>query len=457
MRSIKGRLSFALSVSLIFVFIVQWALVSFAIQRVTENHIATRLEHDAENILPALSLTQGQIGGLNAARLGIIYQQPLSGHYYLIQAGDTLFRSRSLWDEDLPVVIDGEVASQRLRVDGPRGQRLLVVLRTYRKQNLPITIAIAEDLTPVEGDVVRYQLGYALVSAVALLLLVWIQQRSVRRSLRPLDEARVNLARLAQGETAMLSEAVPVEVQPLVHEINRLVKLLGERTRRSRNALGNLAHALKSPLTVLSQGIRECGTGQSQNDALELDAQVEHIRNLMVRELRRARLAGEPAPGTRFRLDKELPDLLSALRHIYSAKSLDLGYAGPPRLVVTVDREDMLELAGNLLDNACKWAQHRVKISVHQNSAFSFVVEDDGPGAPPDTLERLTRRGIRLDETTQGHGLGLSIVREIVDQYGGSLSFGRSETLGGFRAEVKLAIASHSGEIAAAEQAGTYR
>ena len=166
--------------------------------------------------------------------------------------------------------------------------------------------------------------------------------------------------------------------------------------------------------------------------------QVDTIRVLMERELKRARLAGGGVWGRSFDPATEIPPLLDALKSIYRDKRLEIDSRIPAGMLFPVDRQDMLELLGNLLDNACKWAHRCVLLTVEQASGLSMVVEDDGPGCPAEELEQLAQRGVRIDESASGHGLGLAIVRDVVENYGGSLRFGRSAELGGFMVRVWL-------------------
>jgi len=331
-------------------------------------------------------------------------------------------------------------AQERLHAAGPRNQNLLVLVRSFRKFGRPVTIAVAEDLSPIEADIRGFQRRYALVSLLVLLALVALQYYTLRAGLRPLERVRRELLRLQRGEIAQLGVDTPVEVSPLVEEINRLLEIMGQRLQRSRNALGNLAHALKTPLTRLNQLVDSRAMEACPELRTQLSDGVHNMREMLERELKRARLAGTAVPGQQFRLNEEIPPLVETLAAIYREKALRIDARIPPDAVFAGDREDMLELFGNLLDNACKWARDRVQLSVDEAPGLNFRVEDDGPGAPDEELDQLTRRGVRMDEFTAGHGLGLAIVRDIVEQYGGTLHCGHSGKLGGFLVEVRLPL-----------------
>ncbi len=447
MNSIQGGLTVRLLGSLVAVFLFQWLLVSYAIHRVAENYVLSRLEHDAESLLVALSITGEDAPTVDTTRLNPVYYRPFSGHYYHVILPQTALRSRSLWDEDLDLGSEPLARDQHRHTPGPQGQHLLVLVRRYRKQGVPVTVALAEDLTPIERDILGFWTRYALLTFAMLAVLVILQRRTVRRALRPLAQAQANLAHLDRGQIKELDENVPAEIRPLVREINWLVRITGERLTRSRNALGNLAHALKTPLTVLTQLTKD-KTLQADPDLVRrLEKQTDTLRDLTERQLRHARLAGEGTPGACFAVAAELSDLIEALEHIYQEKRLDIQSQIPSGLTFAADREDMLELTGNLLDNACKWARDTVRVSVESDHDFKFKVEDDGPGAPPEALSRLTQRGVRLDESTDGHGLGLAIACDIVQHYGGTMRFGRSELLGGFLVQLHLPAAERGSGV----------
>ncbi len=446
MRSLQARLATGLIVSLVLLFLLQWWIVSAAIRYLTESYVASRLQHDKENLLAALLINnENASASLDPERIDPVYKRVFSGHYYQIRIGETELRSRSLWDQALsiPPVKAGDQTT--LRAAGPQGQALLLSVGGFRKRDQGVTIAVAEDLSAAEADFRRFQLLYGLVSLAALGVLILAQRRLIVAGLAPLEKVRQEVLSLERGEIGRLREEVPGEVQPLIREINRLLEAMQQRLQRSRNAMGNVAHALKGPLTLLVQlaDREEMKTAPSLRQ--ELMERTETIRHLLERELKRARLAGRAQPGQPMALGEEVRHLADALKRIYHEKSLEIACAVPTEPVVIGDREDMLELLGNLLDNACKWGRHNVSLRLEQGAEGVLIfVEDDGPGCPPEALQRLSDRGVRIDESTVGHGLGLAIVKEIVTQYSGEIGFGRSERLGGFLVRVKLPPYRHT-------------
>ena len=372
---------------------------------------------------------------LDERRLDPTFQRPFSGHYFRIDFADETWRSRSLWDRDLPK--PARAGLQDGLGDGPRGQLLLVYRGDYQRFGQRFSISVAQDYTPILESFRRLQwLGLGL-GAAALLLILLAQRYTVRSALRPLERVREQIAQLQQGRRTELDSQVPQELEPLVAQVNHLLSHTEDTLKRSRNALGNLGHALKTPLAVLvSLSEREELRDQPELQAT-LREQLAQIRQRLERELGRARLAGEALPGAHFDCAAELPGLFSTLGMIHS-HGLNLEWQAEPGLCLPWDREDLLELLGNLLDNACKWADAEVRLSlVKEGEGYRLWVDDDGPGIAPERREAVLGRGTRLDEQVAGHGLGLGIVRDMVEAWGGSLSL-EDSPLGGLRVAISL-------------------
>ncbi|MEJ1414982.1 MAG: sensor histidine kinase [Candidatus Sedimenticola sp. (ex Thyasira tokunagai)] len=441
MNSLGKQLQVGLALGLLLLLVLLWWGGSLALRNLTEGFVASRLQHDAETLLATLDLTAAGAPSLSSSGgLGKIYRQPLSGHYYQVVFVDgTLLTSRSLWDQRLEFPLFTPGTSGHWRMVGPDRQDLLLHVAGYRKQGKLFTLALAEDMTPLNQGLVRFQWVFASLSLLAAVLIILIQSQIVRGSMRRLDPVREGIRRLVKGEITALTEDIPSEVKPLVQEFNRLLQIQQGRLEQSRNGLGNLAHALKGPLNLLIRQLeREELVGYPEvRQGMEL--QVERIRKLMERELTRARLAGTGIAAERFQANQEIPALVGALHQLYAERRLEIEYQLPDEKRLPQDREDMLELLGNLLDNACKWAQKRVRLRLETGDNMTrLLVEDDGQGVSDDELERLSERGVRIDESVAGHGLGLAIARDVVNRYGGTLRFGRSADLEGLQVTVEL-------------------
>ncbi|KHF24980.1 sensor histidine kinase [Solemya velum gill symbiont] len=441
MKSLERQLHFWLALSLIILMAIIWMTGNLAIRNLTENFAASRLQHDGESLIAALDFSRGSDARLRWRRLNQVYNQPYSGHYYiiLIENNAAPLYSRSLWDStlEIPTLSIGE--SRRLHLNGPSNQKLLVWVKGFRKQNVNFTLAIAEDLTAISEQQNHFQMYFAILALAGLAGLLAIQRVVVRRAVQKLGPVREEIRRLADGETGNLSEDVPSEVLPLVQEFNHLLLLMSRRVVRSRNALGNLAHALKGPLSFLVQYFDDQPSSSHSKQDTQAREQLERIEKLMERELKRARLVGKGVAGQQFDSQQELPDLIGLLRQIHAGRNLSIEYSIKNDIPLFGDREDMLELIGNLLDNACKWAASTVKCSVGDHDAiYRITIEDDGEGLSTSRLDELVKRGVRLDESTEGHGLGLAIVKDIVDLYDGNIEFNRSEKFGGLKVTVSL-------------------
>ncbi|ROL63527.1 ATP-binding protein [Pseudomonas protegens] len=434
MRSIQRRLSLGLITVMVVVGLVLAQTSLWLFEMGLQRYLEAGLRNDSESLL--LALVRGPQGlQLDERRLSPAYQRPFSGHYFRIDFADVHWRSRSLWDQDLPQ-LERAGLQGNLQL-GPEGQQLLVLRSDYKRLGQSISISVAQDYTPVRESFQRMrQIGLGLGLA-GLLLILLLQRITVRRALRPLETAREQIAQLQQGQRSQLDAQVPVELEPLVAQINHLLAHTEDSLKRSRNALGNLGHALKTPLAVLlslASGPRLDGHPEVRR---VLQEQLEQVQQRLNRELNRARLAGDALPGALFECDAELPGLLATLNMIHG-EHLDLSFQAAPGLRLPWDREDLLELLGNLLDNACKWADAEVRLSVEERATgFLLAVDDDGPGIPQERRSEVFSRGARLDEQTDGHGLGLGIVRDIVEAWGGTLSLEES-ALGGLRVEIAL-------------------
>ncbi|CAK9890234.1 MULTISPECIES: sensor histidine kinase [Pseudomonas] len=434
MKSIQARLSLGLIAVLVVVGLILAQLSLWLFEAGLQRYLETGLRKESENLLVAL--VRGQTGlELDERRISSAYKRPFSGYYFRIDFDGGNWRSRSLWDMDMPAPqTPGLHAGLEL---GPEGQQLLVLRADYRRLGQAISISVAQDYTPVRDGFRRMQqIGLGL-GLVALLLILVLQRITVTRSLRPLERAREQIAQLQQGQRSQLDTQVPTELEPLVAQINHLLAHTEDSLRRSRNALGNLGHALKTPLAVLlslasSERLKDLPQVRAQ-----LRDQLEQIQQRLSRELNRARLAGDALPGAQFDCDAELPGLLATLGMIHG-EGLELSQQVPAGLLLPWDREDLLELLGNLLDNACKWADSEVQLTVEElPQSYRLWIDDDGPGIPEAAREQVLERGTRLDEQVDGHGLGLGIVRDIVEAWGGQMSLLESP-LGGLRVSIEL-------------------
>jgi len=390
------------------------------------------LQRETDSLLAAL--TPGTAGlYLDYNRIDPDYQRPFSGRYFVVD-GHERWRSRSLWDQRLPLNVQG---LQNTLIDGPRGQQLLVLNGRYVKLGEPVRISVAIDYQPLLTSLERAKWWIWGLGGLSILLSVLLQQWLLKRSLQPLRMARQELAEWRSGQRLDLNEVVPEELQPLVAEINHLGRQIEQTLKRSRSGLGDLGHALKTPLAVLDSNLQQQLEHIDPLRLATMQAQVASMQQQLERALQRARLAPERQAGDRFDPQRDLQWLIASLQSVHGG-GCNLECLGDAASEWPFEREDMLELLGNLLDNACKWSAGNVLLSWEQTATGMLVkVEDDGPGIVPENREAVLRRGSRLDESVNGHGLGLAIVSDMVEVYEGRISLSQSH-LGGLQIEVFL-------------------
>lgn len=435
-QSLKLQLTSGLLLSLILVFVALWYLISSSIQYLMEDYITSRLDHDIDNLIVAINIDSQEQVTLDIHAVNAIFRQPFSGHYYTIQSAQSTLFSRSLWDQQLAIktVTTGE--RQRYYLQGPEQQSLLVLSKGIQKQNLELVITVAEDLSPIQQAKQEFTLYFGKGTALLLLSIIAIQLFILNRSLQPLKKIRQNLQRIQQGENKQLDDRVPSELSPLVIEINHLLKVTEQRLNRSRNSLGDLAHAIKKPLTLLKQLLTKPAELSSQAPLIE--QQLSAIQQLTDHTLKRARLAGPGPTGALFSFDHDLDALVHTLQAIHHDHHIQFSCHRPEHIQLPLDCQDITELLGNLLDNAFKWARHQVQLSIYNNNGLIIDIEDDGPGIAEQDIERLKQRGIRLDESIEGHGLGLAIASDIINNYEGSMELSSSSKLGGLKVTLKF-------------------
>lgn len=432
MRSIGGQLGAGLLLVLLLTVMLVGQGSVWLFDRALRDYLSTDLQRETDALLAAL--TPGPEGlYLNLQRISPDYQRPFSGRYFVVQTTER-WRSRSLWDQRLP--LDAEGLDNSL-VPGPAGQQLLVRSGRFNKLGQSVTISVAMDYQPLLTAFGRARLWIWGLGGLAVVIALLIQQGLLRRALRPLHRARRELAEWRGGQRLVLSADVPQELLPLVGEINHLGSQVDQTIQRSRKGVGDLGHALKTPLAVTESLVRQAALDQQSEQAIA--TQLEEMRRQLERALQRSRLAPESQAGCRFNPAQDLPWLIDSLRQIHGA-GVTIDYPRESLQEWPFEREDMLELLGNLLDNACKWARTAVRLEWQLAAgSLQLQVEDDGPGIDQQHRDHVLSRGGRLDESVTGHGLGLAIVGDLVEVYGGELTLGDSD-LGGLAVRVVLPV-----------------
>ena len=433
--SIRDQLSRSLFISLIVMMIGLLLILFWGVQQMTRGYILTRLTHDAESIVAALNQTpEGELT-INEDRLGAVYQRALSGHYFLLKSEHDEIRSRSLWDYSLDESVLPQEPNSYQVTPGLMKEQWLVRFQSFTYKDKAIHLWVAEDIAPFESLMNRYRLaavGFVLVAAMLMLL---IQRAVVKRSFEELENVRRKIQSFRYKDQSLARQNIPEELVPLADDIDQLLLQLKHQVSRSRHALGNLAHEMKRPLQQL-QLLQDSQREELADHSIAIQTLLSDIHWLIERELKRARIVGVSTPGRSTLLDDDMPPLIAMLQQLYPNITLHVDY--PKLLELQQDRDDMLELIGNLMDNACKFAHQHVEFRVQvQDSNILLTINDDGDGIPASRINAMPSRGKRLDESRQGSGLGLSICQAIVESYQGSLSFENQEK-GGLKVSVCL-------------------
>lgn len=464
-RSLRARFLTAAIVSLIGLFIV--AVVSQGLFK----HQLVRLLIDPEinGVIENLIASAGQDPLAQRVSLQDIpfdprYQRPTAKRYYevaAIQADGTLqyqLKSASLFDIyieldpatvrrlvgptaprgtqffDMPRGPDNEplrVAARATQITGMQGRYLFIV-----------AVAPRETVAPAANLVTLVFLAFAAFCAA---MVAGVTALQIRFGLAPLSRLRRDIAEVRRGQLDSLAGDYAAELQPVAEELNALVAHNREVVERARRHVGNLAHALKTPIAVLKNAAAE-GAGEQG----VMKQSIEEMESFVERQLRRARVAaraearaGAQAPTIAYRTPvlKNLEDLVFMMEQKYDhVKALDISIEAQGDVTFRGEREDLLEMAANLVDNACKYGKSTVVVRLvppGDDGKLEIDVEDDGPGLSESDMKRAMERGTRLDEAAPGQGLGLSILKETVDLYAGDILFEKSQ-LGGLKARLKL-------------------
>jgi signal transduction histidine kinase len=450
LASLRGSLRFRLLLGTLVWIVASIVVAGWGLGNMFRQHVAAQFHAELRTHLDQLTAqlvldVQGQptlTMPLSDPRLNA----PFAGLYWQIdrlagtgtRATGAVMRSRSLWDQVLHVPVDlpasGDVHQHRIA--GPQGEMLGMVERTVHLDDLSLRLIVAADEGLMIEPVARFNrelwlalgvLGFGLGVAALIQVLV---------GLAPLRKLRDALARVHGGEAQRMEGTFPAEITPLVDEFNTVLARNAEVVERARTHAGNLAHALKTPLSVLANA-----AGDKQDALARLVAtQVESARKQVDYHLARAQAAAAARlPGARTPLGPVVDGLVRTMRRIHAARNLKLVVRPiPENVAFRGEEQDLQEMLGNLLDNACKWASHRVEVDAAvEQDGLVLRIDDDGKGVAAAQREAMLRRGVRADQQVPGSGLGLAIVDDLAGMYGGQVELADSP-LGGLRAILKL-------------------
>jgi signal transduction histidine kinase len=371
------------------------------------------------------------------------FRQPASGLYWQVESksGEVL-RSRSLWDGTLAT---GNAPWRDIDMPeafpGPFNEPVLVHAKLIslgegaQRQQMRVMIAVNE--SEVTTPTAHFAFNLVLSLLVLGLAMMVVSAAQLGMVMAPITSLRNSVRDIRDGKAARVSGKYPVEIEPVVGKLNSLLAQREQMVERARSRAGNFAHSLKTPLTVIDTLLPELRDRGQHVTAGEIGRQTAQLRKHADRELARARMAaghGEPVRDIRAVLE----EIVTTMRHLPRGRDIAFTLDVPAQVGVRMDRDDFIEMIANVLDNARKWARSRVVIALEQGSPEQVLtVSDDGPGIPANDMDKIVERGRRLDEATEGTGIGLAIVSDIADGCGLRTSYGPSD-LGGLRFSVTL-------------------
>jgi signal transduction histidine kinase len=450
LNSLALRLFFSATTWTVVILVVTGIVLASLYRSAVERAFDRRLGVYLRTLVADVAMPEENAGKFPQSMGEPLFDLPLSGWYWQVTRLDAptpdVRASRSLWDATLPHLADLGASStpgaaREGYVEGPEGQRLRIVERTIDLgEEGRYLVAVAGDAAEIDEETRAFDGALVLTFGVLGIVLLLTTTFQVRFGLAPLKRISEGLAAIRSGAAERLEGAFPVEIAPLARETNALIDANREIVSRARTHVGNLAHALKTPISVMMNE----ATG-AEPLALKVREQTEIMRDQVARHLERARLAAARVAtiGTVTDVRAVVMGLARSMEKIHHDRGVAIDVDAPEGARFRGERQDLEEMIGNLVDNACKWAQSRVAIEVFperpdpkdDRRVVRIVVDDDGPGLSPQQREQVARRGRRLDETKPGSGLGLSIVMELAALYGGGLTLGTAP-IGGLRAEL---------------------
>ena len=448
-NSLALRLFLTATAWAVFILVITGFILSSLYRQAVEHSFDRRLDVYLRTIVADLSAPEEASDKFPQSLGEPLFELPLSGWYWQVTRLDPgkndVRSSRSLWDGGLPHLQDqgvpaGTDGSREGYVSGPGDQRLRLLERTIDLGDEGhYLVAVAGDAAEINTETRSFDQALTVTFVLLAVVLLLTTMFQVRFGLAPLKRITTSLAAIRAGTAERLEGDFPVEIAPLARETNALIEANREIVERARMHVGNLAHALKTPLSVM---VNEAAAHGGDAFAGKVREQAEIMRDQVARHLERARLAARlTVVGTVTEVEPVVTALARTMEKIHRDKGVTVEVHADPQAKFRGERPDLEEMIGNLVDNACKWSASRVLVSVARAAGgegmIHVVVDDDGAGLSAAEREQVAKRGQRLDESKPGSGLGLSIVTELVNLYGGELRLGEAPT-GGLRAELLL-------------------
>ncbi|CAM3852214.1 sensor histidine kinase [Vreelandella rituensis] len=434
--SVKGTLLALLLPASIVLMGLAWLVQGLLLDRMSREFVESRLKDEVAFLEHQIRQSGGRIDTLQTGD----YFQEVFHHAFAIHSPSQTVISPQSWHPLLaPLLQSDRQGTLRVRdANVPSAPSdILAYRRSFFVNDTPMVVIVSEDMGALQNSQAELHAWTAIVSILLILLLVGVIWVVITLSMRPVVSLQAALNKLQGGEISRINVQAPEEFRPLVQQLNQLLDSLDQRLERSREAVANLSHSVKTPIAAVRQILEDTSRPLDNRLRHEMGSRLGDIDKQLEAEMRRSRFAG-PQLGKSTYPVKQARDLLWMLGRLYPEKSFELSTELTDEHRWPIEEHDLNEILGNLLDNAGKWSSRCVELSLKEDrKQMQIVVSDDGPGVAEDAIGKLGKRGLRLDEQTPGHGLGLAIVYDIVQRYEGQADFSRSISNG---LKVQIAI-----------------
>jgi len=442
-NSLRLRLLAGAAIAIFLALTLAWAGISWLFHQHVERREAAELTKLAEQVVAGLTLNSAGKPVVDPPPSDPRFQPIAGGSYWQASSAAGSVQSQSLWDQSLPLVAAGTDDWSHATVRGPYGKHLTMVSRRVRPdaRRIDVAVRVGSDDSEMRSALREFDRVLALSLALLWLVLSIAAYIQVSLGLRPLDRLRRDLDRLRRSPSARLPAHHPHEVQPVIEAINAMASAREADLARARRRAADLAHSLKTPLAVVAAQSRRAREAGADGAAESIDRAVEAVGAALEAELARSRAAAARGSGGESAPLAITEGLVAVVERTERGETIAFSVDITPDLRAPVDATDLAEMLGALIENAARHARRQVRVSgFRDGERLVLRVEDDGPGMDEGAIEGATQRGVRIDETGSGHGLGLAIVRDLAEATEGDFRLERAP-LGGLAAELRWTLA----------------
>lgn len=436
--SVKGTLLILLLPAGIVMMTIAWFIHGQLLEKMSREFVESRLQEEVAFLEHHIREAEGNIDMLETGD----YFEKVFHHAFALQSPEQTVISPAAWHLLLRPLLQVEKEGV-IWVSNAGLEELPSDMLAYRKSffinDTPITVIVAEDMRALQSSQANLHTWTAVVSLLLIFLLVAVTWVGINLSMRPVASLKASLKGLQSGEFSRITTQTPEEFKPLVQQLNQLLDSLDQRLERSREALANLSHSVKTPIAALRQILEDTSRPINNELRLEMASRLAELDKQLEAEMRRSRFAG-PQIGKSAHPVKQARELLWMLGRLYQDKTFELSTALTEDSRWPIEEHDLNEILGNTLDNAGKWSAGCVELYLQQTKSIAqIIITDDGAGVADAEAMHLGQRGWRLDEQVPGHGLGLAIVCDIVAQYNGNVSF-LTGSAGGLKVVIEIPV-----------------